>query len=854
MDDRHEKLAYVILNETYEAEVEKSLEKFQKLSNRNAAQKVFDEMPEPVLCESQIVSCEEDDAHKLFDANEMIVSDSGILQQEEVVCGAQLMFDKLSEPILISNIDQIAITGDDHSLLNEIDEIRPGVNGVPEPYIGDVPDYVRTAHTLFHTMPVRDFILEMAKVAKNTQEENEDMVGAHQLLATMPEPTEQTNASQTKCQTEVINNETASSKVFDELTLPTFIKEMAQAASFVEESTPVSEIKADAKGFKGNSYLANDPHVFVFDLGVSFLHINEIEIGPCANFLGLISGWKAHVNYKEVHSWGKYRSYTQFALLDQLKKVSYFRGDFTKPPILKLCKCSDMLILSPSSSPVFMMLVNVKYEGILQRDIDLSTTWICVSFGPGSLESGIKISFFTTTLEDKGDFRGEEDTSRPYNWELFDTLTLCAHFNASRTKNGHMFLTFVFDPEILLCQSDLWDIHLHNSWFYSEPSLGFCVGHLTVYVLDAYFLKLLLLCKAHTIYHVSLFVPALTTMTTIPEDNGDFTEVRVICQWRTIWIEKCDEKYLIMCCTWLNLLKGVAIMQGNFVRFHMFDGLIKLLTTTLFRVFFKLFKENLKVAIQWLNKVVLSLILNPAVLKYNLSQVETIKESYSSGEDDLTLMTTVTSTSYLVSVVGLNSDEMLYLMFLSHHENDHFQSGVAGYVLTLHHGLVTINFKKMSRSLPNHFFGHVKQPPALGHSLVNIHSHSLMDYTTMLLGYGYQDQNASIFIFDPGGFKCWLKMMKILEAYQNNGRNSEDYQIYVFDPGGPLIRLVMDALVTNPKPGMRYATSSFKHRLSLILEDKDHFKRRVLIHIKMRLRVAWSLYLLFLISQVISSL
>ncbi|KAK9668601.1 hypothetical protein RND81_13G071400 [Saponaria officinalis] len=353
------------------------------------------------------------------------------------------------------------------------------------------------------------------------------MVGAHQLFATMPEPTEQANASQTKCQAGVINNETAPSKVSDELTLPTFIKEMAQVASFVEESTLVSEIKADAKGFKDNSYLANDPRVFVFDPDVSFLHINEIEIGPCAKFLGLISGWKAHVNYKEVHSWDKYRSYTQFALLDQLKKVSYFRGDVTKPPILKL-----------------------------------------------------------------------------------------------------------------------------------------------------------------------------------------------------------------------------------------------------------------------------------SVLKYNLSQVETIKESYSSGDENLSAMTTVTSTSYLVSVVGLNRDGMLYLMSLSHHENDPFQSGVAGYVRTLHHGFVTINFKKMSRSLPNHFFGHMKHPPALGHSLVNIHSHSPMDYTNMLLGYGYKDQNASIFFFYPGDFKCWLswlKIMKILEAYQNNGRNFEDYQIYVFDPGGPLIRLVMDAMVTNPK-------------------------------------------------------
>ncbi|XP_074307715.1 uncharacterized protein LOC141642721 [Silene latifolia] len=338
--------------------------------------------------------------------------------------------------------------------------------------------------------------------------------------------------------------------------------------------------------------------VFVFDPVVLLLHMNfDLYMQYC---VGVINEWKPQVNYKEIHSWGK--------LLVGFIWTEGLKNTFQLPSIHNI----DAYCLLPSAiRRHILMNVTSNYHGhadmwsIYFRNLNsarlqvlsfpkfilcviatggvLTSDMSKVIFNPGgcvfpAVGNTILASIFEpyrglthvvfSTLEDKGDFRGEEDTSREYTWHLFNPQTLWSHFSASWTNNGHLFLTFVFDPGILFCQSNLWDVHFHNSWFYSEPSLGLCVGHLTVYVLDACYLKLLLLCKAHTIYHVSIFAPALTT---IPEDNGDFTEVRVIRQWRTTWIVKCAENYLIMCCTWLNLLKGVAIMQENFVRSHMFD-------------------------------------------------------------------------------------------------------------------------------------------------------------------------------------------------------------------------------------------------------------------------------------------
>ncbi|KAH9625003.1 hypothetical protein KSS87_006383, partial [Heliosperma pusillum] len=140
----------------------------------NGAKKVFEEMPEPNSC---------------------------VLNGGTTVSDAHQVFEKIPEPILSSNNDQVAVIGD-------VDELQPGLNGVPKPYVdGVVPDYVRTAHELFHKTPIPDFILEMANAAKSTHEKNEDMAGTHLMFNTKPEQTEQANASQTISQAAVINND-----------------------------------------------------------------------------------------------------------------------------------------------------------------------------------------------------------------------------------------------------------------------------------------------------------------------------------------------------------------------------------------------------------------------------------------------------------------------------------------------------------------------------------------------------------------------------------------------------------------------------------------------------------------------
>ncbi|KAK9697845.1 hypothetical protein RND81_08G065100 [Saponaria officinalis] len=169
VDDCREKFAYVVVNENFEADVQKSLEKLRSFS---VARKVFDETSDQILSLNQNHNecfvdgngfvCEQNDLHddigalygeynitkqtgeEPFGASDLVsdVAEVGVLvppidsistkSVQEVF--AENMFDELSEPILSSN--KVLITQEDDSLMHVSGEFQVCLEGDFEQKIG----------------------------------------------------------------------------------------------------------------------------------------------------------------------------------------------------------------------------------------------------------------------------------------------------------------------------------------------------------------------------------------------------------------------------------------------------------------------------------------------------------------------------------------------------------------------------------------------------------------------------------------------------------------------------------------------------------------------------------------------
>ncbi|KAK9663651.1 hypothetical protein RND81_O265200 [Saponaria officinalis] len=477
------------------------------------------------------------------------------------------------------------------------------------------------------------------------------------------------------------------------------------------------------------------------------------------------------------------------------------------------------------------------------------------------------------TLEDKGDFRGGEDTGREYT--LFNPLTLWfhySHFSTNRTNKSHVFLTFIFDPVILFCQCDLWGVHLNKPCFYSGPSFGlslrFYEGHLIAYVMDGLCSSITELSLPLNISYTRRRIIMLILNFSHPlKDNGSFEQLRSnneLALVRVMFGGKHYDSYMLGI-VMLTIDSGTN--QRSFPTF-VFDtgGDIEIISNKikqwpLVQVFearvtmalmYEIYAANLDYACAetfrqieacvplHLSQSCLGCIRNCSKLIFQVSNYDhgimmkiMIFMPFGFGADQLELLLHTSTFAHCNGLAFITSVNCIPLTNFQHDDaldktwtfvgcDDIFQA---------------IDTSSSFFAYSKHF--HVIDPGGI--KGVNIMStfklfkeNSRWGKECTSICYFPMIMAISSLIFCPrGSYDCWLEMKNLL-AYQYKATilKKRHNQHYVFDPGGLVRTQVINAHMKRVNDSGRSVLFClfFKCHLSLILEDKDHLKRRILIH------------------------